>query len=84
VAIRTGSGRVFRGSYIENAAFNPSLSPLQTALVALLAAGEKFESISRVLLVETHAGISQRSVTEAALQTVAPAVRLEVLTAAPA
>jgi cytidine deaminase len=84
VAIRTGSARVFRGSYIENAAFNPSLSPLQTALVALLAAGERFESISRVVLVETHAGISQRSVTEAALQAVAPAVRLEVLTAAPA
>jgi cytidine deaminase len=83
VAIATGSGRVYKGSYIENAAFNPSLSPLQTALVALIVAGEKFESISRVVLVETRAGISQKSVTEAVLQTVAPAVRLEVLTATP-
>src|SRR5215471_5115382 len=29
VAIRTISGRIFQGCYIENVAFNPSLSPLQ-------------------------------------------------------
>jgi hypothetical protein len=29
VAIRTTGGRIFQGCYIENVAFNPSLSPLQ-------------------------------------------------------
>src|ERR1700722_13052477 len=29
VALLTANGRVFAGSYIENAAFNPSLPPLQ-------------------------------------------------------
>ena len=35
-AISTRSGGVYKGSYIENVAFNPSLSPLQTALVQLI------------------------------------------------
>src|SRR5206468_5952186 len=35
VAIRSASGRTYRGSYIENVAFNPSLSPLQVALTGL-------------------------------------------------
>lgn len=82
VAIATAAGRTFRGSYIENAAFNPSLSPLQTALVALIAAGDNFESIARMVLVETGAAaISQKSVTEAALRTIAPKAKLEVVTA---
>jgi cytidine deaminase len=82
VAIGTGPGRTFAGSYIENAAFNPSLSPLQTALVALIAAGENPAAISRATLVEREgAAISQKSVTEAALNTIAPAVELEVVKA---
>jgi cytidine deaminase len=83
VAVGTGSGRVYKGSYIENAAFNPSLSPLQTALVALIAAGENHAAISRATLVEIEgAAISQRSVTEAALGAIAPAVKLQVVTVA--
>ncbi|MBV8867701.1 MAG: cytidine deaminase, partial [Acidobacteriaceae bacterium] len=31
VALSTTTGRIFSGSYIENAAFNPSLPPLETA-----------------------------------------------------
>jgi cytidine deaminase len=83
VAIGTGSGRIYKGSYIENAAFNPSLSPLQTALVALIAAGENHAAISRATLVEIDgAAISQRSVAEAALGAIAPAVKLQVVTVA--
>ena len=33
VAIRSRRGNIYRGSYIENAAFNPSLPPLQVAHV---------------------------------------------------
>jgi cytidine deaminase len=79
VAIRTTAGRVFQGSYIENVAFNPSLSPLQTALVPLIAAGESYSAISGVTLVELQgATISQRPVTETALAAIAPQVKLDV------
>ena len=80
VAIQTKMERVYKGSYLENAAFNPSLSPLQTALVQLILAGEDYSAISRVLLLEIKdAKISQASVTSAVLSTIAPAVRLETI-----
>ena len=82
VAIDAGPGRIYKGSYIENAAFNPSLSPLQTALAALIVAGDNYSAISRVALVELEgAAISQKSVAEAALSTIAPAVKLQVVKA---
>ncbi len=80
VAIASHSGRTFKGSYIENVAFNPSLSPLQTALVQMIVAGEDCAAISRVVLVEVaNAKISQKSVALAVLSAVAPAVRLETV-----
>jgi len=78
VAIRTAPGRIFQGCYIENVAFNPSLSPLQTALVQLIAAGEEYRTISAVTLVEVErAKISQRQVTETVLAAVAPRLTLQ-------
>jgi cytidine deaminase len=83
IAIGTQSGRIHRGAYIENVAFNPSLSPLQTALAALIVAGENYSAISQVVLVEMEgAAISQKSVTEAALNAIAPAAKLRVATTA--
>lgn len=83
-AISTRSGGVYKGSYIENVAFNPSLSPLQTALVQLIVAGEEYPAITRVALAESsHAKISQRAATEAVLSAVAPSVRLETVAAEP-
>jgi cytidine deaminase len=80
VALRTTSGRVLQGCYIENVAFNPSLSPLQTALVQVIAAGHDYSAISAVTLVEVQgAKISQRAVTETVLAAVAPQVKLEVV-----
>jgi cytidine deaminase len=82
VAIRGSRGRVYRGSYIENVAFNPSLSPLQTAFAALIAAGEPYSAISEVALVEFQgATISQKAVTEIVLGAIAPAAKLEVVSA---
>ena len=78
VAILTRSGRVFSGSYIENVAFNPSLSPLQTALVQMIVAGEDYTAITRVVLVEANgAKISQKAVAESVLRALAPSVALE-------
>jgi cytidine deaminase len=82
VAVRVRSGRIFKGSYIENAAYNPSLPPLQTALVALVLGGGEFSEISEVMLVEVGSGpISQKSVAEAILGTIAPKVSLRAVNA---
>jgi len=81
IAIGTQSGRIHKGAYIENVAFNPSLSPLQTALAALIVAGDDSSAIARVALVEIeNAKISQKSVTEAALSAIARAAVLQVVT----
>jgi len=82
VAIRTTAGRIFQGCYIENVAFNPSLSPLQTALVQLILAGQPYSSIAAVTLAEVEgAKISQRAVTETVLGALAPQLKLEVVLA---
>lgn len=77
IVIRTTRGQIYQGSYIENVAFNPSLSPLQTALVQLIAAGEEYSAITAVTLAEVQgAKISQRPVTETVLSAIAPQVKL--------
>jgi cytidine deaminase len=82
VAIATRDGHICQGSYIENAAFNPSLPPLQTALTALILSGKECSEISRVALVEIeNATISQKSVSDATLSTTAPGVQVERFTA---
>ncbi|KAK9839712.1 hypothetical protein WJX81_007820 [Elliptochloris bilobata] len=49
----TSSGEVFSGGYIESAAFNPSLPPLQAALVAAVVGGLRdWKQIAEVVLVE--------------------------------
>lgn len=82
VAIKTEAGRILQGSYIENAAYNPSLPPLQTALVALILSGGDPWELSEVVLVEVEgAPISQRSVAEAVLSSIAPSVKLRTVNA---
>lgn len=67
VAIETRDGSIHSGSYIENVAFNPSISPFSAALVSMLIDSsvwaenpshkrgrfhEMYERIARVILVE--------------------------------
>jgi len=40
LALVTHSGRVYSGGVIESCAYNPSLTPLQSACIAFVAAGE--------------------------------------------
>ncbi len=85
VAIRTANNRIYRGSYIENVAFNPSLSPLQIALAQMIAAGQQYSAIAGVTLVEVQgAKISQKAVTETVLGAIAPGVELQHVFAQPA
>lgn len=82
VAIRTPKDRIYRGSYIENVAFNPSLSPLQIALAQMIAGGDAYSAISAVTLVEVPGSqISQKPVSEIVLGAIAPSVKLQVLSA---
>ncbi len=81
-AILTSNGRIFAGSYIENAAFNPSLPPLQAALAGYFAAGESAAGqIQRAVLVEGEKStISQLITTKSTLAAFARSVPLERLT----
>ena len=77
-AIKTVDGRIYAGRYAENAAFNPSLSALHTAIIGMTMDQPGPEnSIGRAVLVERPTAIRQRAVCELLLQTVAPNVNLE-------
>ncbi|KAB7897755.1 cytidine deaminase [Rouxiella sp. S1S-2] len=68
IALESASGKVFTGRYAENAAFNPSLPPLQAALVVLNLAGEDCLKIRRAVLIErTDPLVSQFDATRATL-----------------
>ena len=78
-ALETVSGGVFVGRYAESAAYNPSVSPLESAVAFMVMnspAGASRE-ITRAVLVESPSKASQRGATEAVLGSVAPGVRLE-------
>ena len=77
-AIQTINGQTFSGRYVENAAFNPSLSPLQVAFSCLnMSHLGEMPKVSRAVLVEKPSKIGQRSVSEMILKSVAPGVMLE-------
>ncbi|HEV8415666.1 MAG TPA: cytidine deaminase [Bryobacteraceae bacterium] len=80
VAIRSGRGNIYRGSYIENSAFNPSLPPLQAALAAMALANEDFREIAEVVLSEaSNNSISQLSATKSLVAVIAPRAEFRLL-----
>lgn len=79
VAIQTKKGKIYSGSYLENAAYNPSMAPLQAALISLVADLQSYDEISEVILVEQMNGIvSQELMTRAILKSIAPEAKLSV------
>ncbi|AXY01175.1 cytidine deaminase [Vibrio alfacsensis] len=73
LALEMEDGRVFQGAYAENAAFNPSLPPLQVALIQILLAGETFDNIKAAALVENAQGkISHLADTQSTLEALNP------------
>ncbi len=52
VALQISSGEIFMGMNIENAAFNPGLSPFQIALINLVSKGHAYNEISKAVLTE--------------------------------
>lgn len=76
VALRIG-GQHFAGSLLENAAYNPTLSPLQAALVDYYSQKSAPPEIEAAVLVEAAGPVSQRWAAQSLLQTLAPGVELE-------
>lgn len=74
VALLDSEGRVFVGSYVESAAYNPSLAPLQAALVAYVAgAGREYGAILAGALVEKEgAVVGQENIAQMLLLSIAP------------
>ncbi|MDE1514302.1 cytidine deaminase [Vibrio sp. dsl-7] len=80
VALHMRNGRLFLGAYAENAAFNPSLPPLQVALAQLMLNGESFAEIQAAALVESCNGkISHLADTQATLEVLNPDIPLAYL-----
>ena len=77
-AIQMSDGKIYAGPYVENAAFNPSLSPLHTAIIRINM--DNFfpcSTISRAVLVEKPTAISQHKTVELLIGSWAPGIDLE-------
>lgn len=74
VALKTSDGSIFTGSVAENAAFNPSMSPLEAAVVSLvISGGQAYSDIVDAVLVEVaDSESSQSAATQAVLQAITP------------
>jgi len=73
VALKAKDGRVFSGMYAENAAFNPSLPPLQVALIHMNMTGYPLSDIVEAALVEQKdSAISLLADTQNTLETFNP------------
>ncbi len=83
VALRTSDGGIYSGSVAENAAFNPSMSPLEAAIVSLVISGRKsYADIADAVLVEVRDAVaSQVDATRAVLASIT-SVPLRVWSAA--
>lgn len=88
VSLLDDSGKVYAGRYAENAAYNPSMSPLESALAFMnmnMAAQAPMNIVQAVLVEhqsqppETH--ISQQSATADVLASIAPGVQLQYFSA---
>ncbi|WKX25480.1 cytidine deaminase [Tatumella ptyseos] len=68
IALQIANDHWVTGRYAENAAFNPSLPPLQSALIMLQLQGYSVNDITRAVLVEVNnAVLSQQSASTAIL-----------------
>jgi cytidine deaminase len=72
VALKTRDGSIFTGSVAENAAYNPSMSPLEAAVVSLVISGGKsYDDIVDAVLVEAAGSkSSQVAATRAVLDAI--------------
>ncbi|MGH9433218.1 MAG: cytidine deaminase [Terriglobia bacterium] len=81
IALATRSGEIYTGPYAENAAYNPSMSPMEAALAHLNLCGAAYGDIERAVLVQARPSLaSQVDASEIVLRAVSK-VKLEVVDA---
>jgi cytidine deaminase len=79
VALRGADQKIYPGRYAENAAFNPSLLPVQSALAFMRmqsAAAADWRIIEAVLVEASSEHTSQREVTRLLVESVGPGAKL--------
>lgn len=64
VALQTMDGTICTGRYAENAAYNPSLSPLEGALSQLVLHGQEYGEVVEAVLVQNGGGADQTDATK--------------------
>jgi len=80
VALQLNDHSIYLGSYAENAAFNPSLPPLQVALIQVLMAGKSFHQIEAAALAELSMGkISNIDGTQSTLAALNPDIPISYI-----
>ncbi len=79
IALLLADDAVVAGRYAENAAYNPSLAPLQSALILRDLAGKRRVPIERAVLVARASAVAHAGQAEELLGVVAPGVRLETV-----
>jgi len=80
VVLTLADGSELSGSAIESVAFNPSMGPLQAALIELIAHGRSYDEIAAARLgTVTGGAVDFAASTRELLARVAPAVKLEVV-----
>ncbi|KAK8472802.1 hypothetical protein PHAVU_002G304000 [Phaseolus vulgaris] len=74
VALLDRQGNLYKGSYLESAAFNPSLGPVQAALVAFVAAGggDYHQIVDAVLVEKEDAAVKQEHTARLLLHSISP------------
>ncbi|XP_023516485.1 cytidine deaminase 1-like [Cucurbita pepo subsp. pepo] len=81
VALIDTDGQIYKGSYMESAAYNPSMGPVQTAIVSYVAGGGGgYERIVAAVLVEKDGvDVKQEQTARLLLQTISPECEFRVV-----
>ncbi|XP_071742376.1 cytidine deaminase 1-like [Rutidosis leptorrhynchoides] len=81
VSLMDCHGNAYKGSYMESAAYNPSMMPVQAALVAyMVAGGIGYERIVAAVLVEKEGGmVRQEDTARLMLKHISPKCELRVV-----
>jgi cytidine deaminase len=81
-ALRARDGKIYRGSYLENAVFNPSLPALQAAFVHVIQSGTSFADITEAVIVQCEDGaVNHVAMSEVTLKAVCGAASLQIFAA---
>ncbi|CAO1945757.1 unnamed protein product [Urochloa humidicola] len=73
-AVADGDGKIYAGGCLESAAYNPTLGPVQTAIIAMVAAGGGHAGnvVAAALVEKERAAVAQAATARIFLDAVAP------------